>query len=131
MAVVKKERKVLQISFVKVYIHASFNNTIVTITDKGGNVVAWSSGGCHKFKGSRKSTPHVAGVITKSAIEKFYTFVKNEASEKIFAAVFIRGPGSGAESCVRVVSSFFVVKSISNITGIPHNGCRPKKMRRI
>lgn len=127
----RKEKKNLHISFVKVYIHTTFNNTIVTVTDKDGNVISWSSGGCHKFKGARKSTPHAAGVVAKSAAEKFYSTAQNDTTEKIYAAVFIRGPGAGAESSIRAVSSFFVVKSISNITGIPHNGCRPKKMRRV
>jgi len=108
------------------HVHASFNNTIVTITDRQGNALAWSTSGANGFKGSRKSTPfaaHVAAeVVGKSAAE---CGVKN-------IEVRIKGPGPGRESTVRALNAAgFKITSISDITPVPHNGCRPPKKRRI
>ncbi len=108
------------------HIHASFNNTIVTITDRQGNTLAWSTSGANGFKGSRKSTPFAAQVaaelVSKSAAE---CGVKN-------LEVRIKGPGPGRESAVRALNSAgFKITSISDITPMPHNGCRPPKKRRI
>ena len=108
------------------HIHASFNNTIVTITDRQGNTLAWSTSGANGFKGSRKSTPFAAQVaaetVGKSAAE---CGVKN-------IEVRIKGPGPGRESAVRALNAAgFKITSISDITPVPHNGCRPPKKRRI
>ena len=108
------------------HVHASFNNTIVTITDRQGNALAWSTSGANGFKGSRKSTPFAAQVaaevVGKSAAE---CGVKN-------IEVRIKGPGPGRESTVRALNAAgFKITSISNITPVPHNGCRPPKKRRI
>ncbi len=108
------------------HVHASFNNTIVTITDRQGNALAWSTSGASGFKGSRKSTPFAAQVaaelVGKSAVE---CGVKN-------LEVRIKGPGPGRESAVRALNAAgFKITSISDITPVPHNGCRPPKKRRI
>ncbi len=108
------------------HVHASFNNTIVTITDRQGNTLAWSTSGAQGFKGSRKSTPFAAQVaaeaVGKSAAE---CGVKN-------LEVRIKGPGPGRESAVRALNAAgFKITSISDITPVPHNGCRPPKKRRI
>ncbi|MDU0811004.1 MAG: 30S ribosomal protein S11 [Burkholderia sp.] len=109
-----------------VHVHASFNNTIVTITDRQGNVLAWATSGGQGFKGSRKSTPFAAQVAAESvgrvAVEHG---VKN-------LEVLINGPGPGRESAVRALHSLGIkITSISDVTPIPHNGCRPPKRRRI
>ncbi len=108
------------------HVHASFNNTIITITDRQGNALAWSTSGAQGFKGSRKSTPFAAQVAAevcgKSAQE---CGVKN-------LEVRIKGPGPGRESAVRALNAAgFKITSISDITPVPHNGCRPPKKRRI
>jgi len=108
------------------HVHASFNNTIVTITDRQGNTLAWSTSGAQGFKGSRKSTPFAAQVaaevVGKSAVD---CGVKN-------LEVRIKGPGPGRESAVRALNAAgFKITSISDITPVPHNGCRPPKKRRI
>jgi small subunit ribosomal protein S11 len=108
------------------HVHASFNNTIVTITDRQGNTLAWSTSGGNGFKGSRKSTPFAAQiaaeVVGKAAQE---CGVKN-------LEVRIKGPGPGRESAVRALNAAgFKITSISDITPVPHNGCRPPKKRRI
>ena len=108
------------------HVHASFNNTIVTITDRQGNTLAWSTSGAQGFKGSRTSTPFAAQVaaevVGKSAVD---CGVKN-------LEVRIKGPGPGRESAVRALNAAgFKITSISDITPVPHNGCRPPKKRRI
>lgn len=108
------------------YIQATFNNTIVTITDPSGNVVSWSSAGSKGFKGSRKSTPFAAQVAAQEAAEK--------ASEHGMRSVgvLIKGPGAGREAAVRSLQSAgFRILFIRDITPIPHNGCRPPKRRRV
>jgi len=109
-----------------VHIHASFNNTIVTITDRQGNTLAWAtSGGCG-FRGSRKSTPFAAQV----AAEKCGTAVKEMGMKTL--EVWVKGPGPGRESAVRSLNALgFKISSISDVTPIPHNGCRPPKRRRV
>lgn len=125
------EKKIFKLTAVKIYVYTSFNNTIVTITDEFGNVIAWSSAGCCKFKGSKKGTPHAASIISRWVAEKVLLMIKGSTTYNVYADIFIKGPGAGAESSIRVLSSYFILNSISNITGIPHNGCRQKKARRV
>jgi small subunit ribosomal protein S11 len=108
------------------HVHASFNNTIVTITDRQGNALAWSTSGGNGFKGSRKSTPFAAQIAAEQAGKAAQECgVKN-------LEVRIKGPGPGRESAVRALNSAgFKITSVSDITPVPHNGCRPPKKRRI
>ena len=110
----------------KAHIHSSFNNTIVSITDVQGNVIAWASAGELGFKGSRKSTPFAAGEVAetaaKSAMEHGLKTVE----------VYVKGPGAGRESAIRSLQTAGLeVTSIKDVTPIPHNGCRPPKRRRV
>ncbi|MCC6207390.1 MAG: 30S ribosomal protein S11 [Gammaproteobacteria bacterium] len=108
------------------HVHASFNNTIVTITDMQGNTLAWVSAGASGFKGSRKSTPFAAQVAAERASEKVKEFgLKN-------LEVQVKGPGPGRDSAVRALhNAGFKINNISDVTPIPHNGCRPPKKRRV
>ncbi len=120
----KRERK--NISAGVVHVNASFNNTIVTITDMQGNTISWSSAGSHGFKGSRKSTPYAAQVTADAAARK--------AQEHGLKTVFveIKGPGTGRESALRALQAAGLqVTSIKDVTPVPHNGCRPRKRRRV
>ena len=120
----KKERK--NITTGVAHVNASFNNTIVTITDTQGNTVASSSAGEHGFKGSRKSTPYAAQVTAENAGRK-----AQEHGMKTLA-VLVKGPGSGRESALRALQAVgFMVTSIKDVTPVPHNGCRPPKRRRV
>ena len=121
----KKEKRIVEQG--RVYIKATFNNTIVTITDNQGNVIGWSSTGAHGFKGSRKSTPFAARVAADDALKKAV-----ESGMKS-VDVFVKGPGSGRESALRAISAIedMRITSITDITPVPHNGCRPPKQRRI
>lgn len=109
------------------HIHASFNNTIVTITDRQGNALAWATSGGQGFRGSRKSTPfaaQVAAEVAGKAAQEAYG-VKN-------VDVLVKGPGPGRESAVRALGALgYKINSISDVTPIPHNGCRPPKKRRV
>ncbi len=108
------------------HIYSSFNNTIVTITDPKGNVISWSSAGGVNFKGSRKGTPFAAQVAAENASRKaqFHGLKKVD--------VFVRGPGGGRETAIRSLqASGLEVTSISDVTPVPHNGCRPPKRRRV
>jgi len=108
------------------HIHASFNNTIIMITDRQGNALAWSTSGANGFKGSRKSTPFAAQVAAEAAGK-----MAQEGGVKNIE-VRIKGPGPGRESSVRALNSVgFKITSISDVTPVPHNGCRPPKRRRI
>ncbi|OGQ06778.1 MAG: 30S ribosomal protein S11 [Deltaproteobacteria bacterium RIFCSPLOWO2_12_FULL_40_28] len=109
-----------------VHVQATFNNTIITITDYQGNTLAWSSAGARGFKGSRKSTPFAAQVAAEEAGRK--------ASEHGLRSVvaFVRGPGAGREAALRAISSVGIrITKIQDVTPIPHNGCRPPKKRRV
>jgi len=107
-------------------VHASFNNTIVTITDRQGNALAWATSGSNGFKGSRKSTPFAAQI----AAEKAGRLAQECGVKNI--EVLIKGPGPGRESAVRALNAVgFKITSISDVTPVPHNGCRPPKKRRI
>ena len=120
----RKERKNI-ISGVA-HVNASFNNTIVTITDAQGNAIAWSSSGSNGFKGSRKSTPFAAQMAAEDAAKKAMEHGMRTLE------VEVAGPGSGRESALRALQSAgFTVTSIRDVTPIPHNGCRPRKRRRV
>jgi len=108
------------------HIHASFNNTIITITDRQGNTLAWATAGGSGFRGSRKSTPFAAQV----AAERAGSVVKEFGMKNM--DVMVKGPGPGRESAVRALNaSGFKINSITDVTPIPHNGCRPPKKRRV
>ncbi|MDR4305256.1 MULTISPECIES: 30S ribosomal protein S11 [Hyphomicrobiales] len=120
----RRERK--NIASGVAHVNATFNNTMITITDAQGNTVSWSSAGAQGFKGSRKSTPYAAQVAAEDAAKK--------AAEHGMRTleVEVRGPGSGRESALRALqASGFMVTSIRDVTPIPHNGCRPRKRRRV
>jgi small subunit ribosomal protein S11 len=119
----KKSKKNIPVGVAN--IHATFNNTIVTISDPAGNVVSWSSAGCGGFKGSRKSTPFAAQVAGETAARK----AKEAGMRSI--SVFIKGPGSGRESALRALhTAGLSITLIKDITPLPHNGTRPRKSRR-
>jgi small subunit ribosomal protein S11 len=124
--VVKKKKKVHVDASGKAFVKATFNNTIVTLTDTYGNVIAWSSSGKNGFKGSRKSTPFAAQVAAEAAAKEAVDLGLKRVE------VFIKGPGGGREAAVRSLqTSGLVVTMIRDITPIPHNGCRPPKKRRV
>ena len=124
--VIKKKKQKKNIISGLAYISATFNNTMVTITDEQGNSIAWSSAGVKGFKGSRKSTPFAAQLAAEDAGKK-----ATEHGMKSLD-VQVRGPGSGRESALRALQSVgFNVTSIRDVTPIPHNGCRPRKRRRV
>ena len=127
MAQVKKRKVKRNVEQGRIYIKATFNNTIMTITDAQGNTIGWSSTGVHGFKGSRKSTPFAARVAADDALKKAV-----ESGMKS-VDVFVKGPGSGRESALRAISAIeeMRITSINDITPVPHNGCRPPKQRRI
>jgi small subunit ribosomal protein S11 len=120
----RRERK--NITSGVAHVNASFNNTVVTITDAQGNTIAWSSSGSQGFKGSRKSTPYAAQVAADSAARKAM-----EHGVKTLE-VEVKGPGSGRESALRALQAAgFTITSIRDVTPIPHNGCRPPTRRRV
>ncbi len=109
-----------------VHVYATFNNTIVTITDQQGNTLAWGSAGTVGFKGSRKSTPYAARLAAQQAIKSGQDMGIQEAD------IFVKGPGPGREAAIRAVQASGVrVRSITDVTPVPHNGCRPPKRRRV
>ena len=121
-----RKRVKKQVTDAVAHIHASFNNTIVTITDRQGNTLAWATAGASGFKGSRKSTPFAAQVAAERAGQRAQEYgVKNIDVE-------VKGPGPGRESTVRALNAVgFKILSITDVTPIPHNGCRPPKKRRV
>lgn len=120
----KREKKSIQDGIA--HIQSTFNNTIVTITDLGGNTLSWSSAGTQGFKGSRKSTPFAAQMAAEDAARKAQEYgLKN-------IEVYVKGPGSGREAALRALQVMgFNIKIIRDVTPIPHNGCRPPKRRRV
>lgn len=123
---VAKKKTWKSLTFAKVYIQCSFNNTIVSLTDDRGDVLAWASAGNSGFRGTKKGTPFAAGVtagkVAKKAIEMGVKQV----------AVFIRGPGPGRETAVRQMGNTgLVIVALKDVTPLPHNGCRPPKARRV
>ena len=124
MRVRKRERK--NITSGVAHVNATFNNTLITITDAQGNAISWSSAGGMGFKGSRKSTPYAAQVAAESAAEK-----AQEHGMKTLE-VNVKGPGSGRESALRALQAAgFNITAIRDVTPVPHNGCRPPKRRRV
>lgn len=120
----RRERKNIQ--YGQVHINATFNNTLITITDEAGNVISWSSAGSVGFKGSRKSTPYAAQIASEDAGKK----AMEHGMKSV--AVYVKGPGSGRETALRALQAVgFTVTSIKDVTPIPHNGCRPPKRRRV
>lgn len=120
----RREKKNIQVGVA--HIQASFNNTIVTITDMNGNVVAWSSSGSSGFKGSRKSTPFAAQKAAESAAKKGMEHGLRQID------VLVKGPGAGRESAIRALQAAGLkINAIKDVTPIPHNGCRPPKRRRV
>jgi small subunit ribosomal protein S11 len=108
------------------HIHASFNNTIITITDRQGNTLSWATAGGSGFRGSRKSTPFAAQIASQKAGEMALEFGMKSLE------VFINGPGPGRESAVRALNTVgFKITNITDVTPVPHNGCRPPKKRRV
>ena len=121
-----KRRQRKNISSGVVHVNASFNNTMVTITDEQGNAIAWASAGGMGFKGSRKSTPYAAQLAAEDAAKKAMEHGLQTVN------VEVRGPGSGRESALRALQSAgLTVQIIRDVTPIPHNGCRPRKRRRV
>ena len=120
----RRERKSIPVG--RAYIQSTFNNTIVTLTDPQGNVIAWGSSGTAGFKGSRKGTPYAAQMAARDTARKAMTHGLRQIE------VYVKGPGSGREAAIRSLqSSGLYITSIKDVTPIPHNGCRPPKKRRV
>ena len=120
----RRERKSIPAG--RAYIQSTFNNTIVTLTDPQGNVIAWGSSGTARFKGSRKGTPYAAQLAARDAARK----AKEHGLRQV--EVYVKGPGSGREAAIRSLqSSGLYITGIRDVTPIPHNGCRPPKRRRV
>lgn len=114
------------VPYARAYIQATFNNTIITFTDQQGNTVTWASAGSSGFKGSRKSTPYAAQIAAQNAAKQALDHGVREVD------VLVKGPGPGREAAIRSLQGIgLVVKSITDVTPIPHNGCRPRKKRRV
>ena len=123
---IKKKKVIKKVSHGRMYIQATFNNTIISITDQNGGCISWSSAGSLGFKGARKATPYAAQLAAQTALDK----AKDCSIESL--EVYITGIGSGRESAVRSLNNTGIsVTSIKDMTPIPHNGCRPKKVRRV
>lgn len=126
MAKVRKKKEKKTVHEGKVFIQATFNNTIVTITDLNGNAVSWSSAGSLGFRGAKKSTPYAAQTTAETAARK----AMDQGLREVH--VFVNGPGVGRESAIRSLGGLgLTVRSIKDVTPIPHNGCRPRKSRRV
>jgi len=120
----RKEKK--NVSYGVAHIYSTFNNTIITITDKGGNVLAWASGGNVGFKGTRKSTPYAAQLAAQQAAKQ----AQGHGVQQV--DVLVKGPGPGRESAIRSLQTIGLqVNTIRDVTPVPHNGCRPPKRRRV
>jgi small subunit ribosomal protein S11 len=120
----RRERKVTPRA--RAYVHATFNNTIITFTDPEGNVLLWSTPGVNEFKGSRRSTPYAAQIAAQEAAKRAMDQGVREVD------LYVKGPGPGREAAIRSIQGAGLrVRSITDVTPIPHNGCRPPKKRRI
>ncbi|OGF24107.1 30S ribosomal protein S11 [Candidatus Falkowbacteria bacterium RIFCSPLOWO2_12_FULL_45_13] len=123
---IRKKKAAKKVAVGVAHVKATYNNTIVALTDLSGNVLSWASAGMAGFKGPKKSTPYAAQIITRIAVEKAKEFGLQEVS------VFVKGVGTGRESAIRALNANgLIVSSIKDVTPIPHNGCRPKKPRRV
>ncbi|HIH2763501.1 MAG TPA: 30S ribosomal protein S11 [Candidatus Azoamicus sp.] len=120
----KKAKK--SVSVGKIYIQASYNNTLVYITDLNGDVLIWKTAGSEGFKGSKKSTPYAAQIAAKSVAKE-----AKEAFNLSSVEIFIKGPGPGREAAIRGLANYLKITYIADVTSIPHNGCRPAKERRV
>jgi small subunit ribosomal protein S11 len=127
----RRQRRVVRkikrnVPYGQVHIYATFNNTIVTVTDQQGNALCWGSAGTAGFKGSRKSTPYAARMAAQQAVKQSQDMGMQEVD------VFVKGPGPGREAAIRAIQAMGLkVRSISDVTPVPHNGCRPPKKRRV
>lgn len=122
----KKKKVVQHLSQGRAYIQATFNNTIVTVTDMNGNVIAWSSAGANGFRGPKKATPYAASVLIKSLAEKLEPFGLKEVN------VYVSGVGQGRDGAIRALNAHGIgILSIKDVTPIPHNGCRVRRPRRV
>ena len=122
----KKKKKSKHVTRGVVHVVATFNNTIVTVTDPQGNTLCWSSSGAAGFKGSKKSTPFAAQIASEQAAKKAMEFGLKDV------VVHVKGPGSGRESAIRALQAAgLAISAIYDITPVPHNGCRPPKKRRV
>lgn len=120
------KKVVKNIPYGQAHIHATFNNTIVSMTDQLGNVVSWASAGTSGFKGSRKSTPYAAGMAAQAAADA----AKGQGMQEV--DIYVKGPGPGREAAIRrIQASGLKVRSITDVTPVPHNGVRPPKRRRV
>ena len=120
----RRERKSIPVG--RAYIQSTFNNTVVTLTDLEGNVIAWGSSGTAGFKGSRKGTPYAAQMAAREAVRKAMVHGLRQVE------VYVKGPGSGREAAIRSLqSSGLYITGIRDVTPVPHNGCRPPKKRRV
>ena len=122
----KKKKIKGQVSHARAYIQATFNNTIITVTDQNGDVLGWASAGMIGFKGPKKATPYAAGQVVKKVADNIKSYAVKEVS------VFIKGIGGGREGAIRGFNANGInVLAIKDVTPIPHNGCRPPKRRRV
>jgi small subunit ribosomal protein S11 len=122
----KKKKLIRSVSHARAYVQATFNNTIVTVSDQNGDVLGWASAGAAGFKGPKKATPYAAGIVVKNVVEAIKDFGVKEVS------VMVKGIGGGRESAIRAFNINGInVLSIKDVTPIPHNGCRPPKRRRV
>ena len=120
----KRERKAIPKG--RAYIHSTFNNTVITITDPSGNAIAWSSSGTAGFKGSRKGSPYAAQLAAEQAARKGMEHGVRQVD------VYVKGPGSGREAAIRSLQAAgLTITGIRDVTPVPHNGCRPRKRRRV
>ncbi len=126
MAITRRKKQIRQVTVGRVTVQATFNNTIISIADEQGNVIAWGSSGMAGFKGSRKSTPFAA----TTAMDQVTARAKESGLQKV--SVFVKGPGSGRDAAIRAFKNANIeVLSITDVTAQPHNGCRPPKRRRV
>ena len=122
----KKKKAAKQVPRGNAYIQASYNNTIITITDPNGNTLGWASAGMAGFKGPKKATPYAATMVVKSLVDRIADYGVKEVN------IFVKGIGAGREGAIRAIhSNGLNILSINDITPIPHNGCRPPKRRRV
>ncbi|KKQ80065.1 MAG: 30S ribosomal protein S11 [Parcubacteria group bacterium GW2011_GWC2_38_7] len=122
----RKKKTIKMVTLGNAFIKATYNNTIVSLTDQSGNVLSWSSAGMNGFKGAKKATPYAAGIIVRDAVEKAKVFGLKDVN------VFVKGVGMGRESAVRSLNANGLnILAIKDTTPIPHNGCRRKKARRV